>query len=133
MFKPGQSGNPNGAPKVPADLVAARKITRQQFELTANKYLSMSVSELSKLDKHKGDITLLEAMIISVIQQGIKKGDHVRLDFLLDRLIGKVVQPFEYVPPPPPVVIQFDVSSLPTHILRQLSEATEKDVTPKAE
>lgn len=103
------------------------------FEQLCNKYLSMSKDEIDTARKDP-KLTMLEVMIVSVIHKAIVHGDQKRLDFLLDRLIGKVVQPIEYHPPPPPKQIQFDVTQLPTEVLKQLAQATEIiDVTPKSD
>lgn len=132
MFKPGVSGNPAGAAKLPEEIKAARKLTRIEFETIVNKYLYLSEEELNEKRKDK-TLTLIEMMVLSIVQKAIVQGDEKRLDFLLDRMIGKVVQPIEYVPPPRPVNIIIDVTNLDLDTLRQLERATEKDVTPKPE
>lgn len=132
MFEKGNTyGKTSHKPDHP-DLKTVRKLTRSDFEMACNKYLQLDSEEIAKLQKSK-KLPMIDMMIVSIIHKAIVHGDQKRLDFLLDRLIGKVVQPIEYVAPPPPVRIQFDLSQLPTETLRQLAEATERDVTPESE
>lgn len=56
------------------------------------------------MDGGADDLTNLEVMIISVIMHAKKYGDYKRLDFLLDRLVGKVVDKVEVATPRPTVI-----------------------------
>ena len=123
--------NPNfgkGKHPSPPELAHARKLTRMEFELICAKYLNATKEQIKEATKDP-NLTMLEAMIVSLINKAIVHGDQKRLDFLLDRLIGKVVQPIEYTPPPPPRHIQLDVKNMPTETIRLLANATERDVT----
>lgn len=92
-FQKGHPGNPLGRCD-PPDLRESRKLTRQEFERLVDRYLKMGSEELSKLVKDK-TTSNLELMIASIVHKAIVQGDQKRLDFLLDRLIGKVVQPIQ--------------------------------------
>lgn len=39
---------------------------------------------------------VIDAIVASIAKQAIKKGDNIRMDFLLNRTIGKVPQPLEH-------------------------------------
>lgn len=65
LFKPGQSGNPNGRPKMPEEL-------REAFRASAPKAL---------------------ATLLYILENGVKDNDRVRAaEILLDRGYGKPVQ-----------------------------------------
>lgn len=87
-FKPGWEGG-NGRPRVPEDIKEARKITTIEVERILTELMSMSPSELVQI-KQNPKSTMLELMIHSILVNAVNKGDQQRLDFLLQRLIGKV-------------------------------------------
>lgn len=94
-FKPGQSGNPNGRPKMPPEVKESRKLNQASVELLLNKYLLMPFEELKALIEAQ-KCSAGDMLIATVIYKGITKGDHYRLDFLLNRLIGKVTDRIEH-------------------------------------
>lgn len=92
-FKKGDISNPIGGLPIGQDLKEARKLTRLEFEKMINKYLFMSVNEIQDRIKHqeKYGIPMIEALILSGLALAYKEGDIKRLDFFLDRTIGRVV------------------------------------------
>lgn len=74
---------------VPPDLRQARKLSKLEIELIINKYLYTPIGELMAAMKDPMKDTI-EILVISILITAIKKGDHDRLTFVLDRLIGKV-------------------------------------------
>lgn len=88
-FKPGKSGNPSGRPKLPKDIVEARNMNRIELERLINKFINMPREELAAYAQKQG-ATAIEMMIASIVSKAILKGDNKRLDFLLNRLVGKV-------------------------------------------
>lgn len=97
-FKKGQSGNPKGPAPLPEDIKEARKITQIEFERLANKYLSARKEDIAKASADP-NTPVLELIISSIIHKAVVEGDERRLDFLLTRLIGKVVQPVAHSGP----------------------------------
>jgi hypothetical protein len=89
QFKPGQSGNPQGRPKVPEDLKRARAFTKIEVSKILARHLDKSRRELNLLIQDP-DTPALEAFVASLMVQGIRTGDERRLNFLFDRIIGKV-------------------------------------------
>jgi hypothetical protein len=86
-FKPGNPGG-KGRPPVPPELKAARKMNRTELELLLTEMLQLSPLELkTRKDNPK---SMLELFVISIITQGINKGDHQRLDFLITQLLGRI-------------------------------------------
>ena len=88
-FLPGKSGNPSGRPKLPEDINKARTLNRIEFERVLNRYLYMSKAEIMKAAQDPGT-PALELMIASMISKGTNEGDHLRIEFLISRVIGKV-------------------------------------------
>ena len=93
-FKPGVSGNPLGAVPVPAELKAARKLTRIELERILNQYLAMTRAEIMDAAKRQ-DTPVLELMIAQIIAKGVNDGDFKRISFILDRLGFVVTQKVE--------------------------------------
>lgn len=89
QFKPGQSGNPNGRPVLPGNIKTMRQWNQIKFAEFLNEFVDMTQDQLASKLK-SGTCTMLEDMIISVMLHAKKKGDHQKINFLLDRLIGKV-------------------------------------------
>lgn len=92
-FKPGTSGNPNGRPRLPDDIKAARKLNKVELERLLNRYIHMPISEIQRLLKipiESNETPSIEVLIAKIVAEGIKRGDEKRLGFLLDRLIGPV-------------------------------------------
>ncbi len=87
-YKPGQSGNPNGRPAIPEDVLAARKLTDNELIRVLNKFLNMTKPELYAYMK-KEDASMMELTVGSIVLKAYTGSDHQRLDFLLTRMIGK--------------------------------------------
>lgn len=93
-FKPGQSGNPGGRPKLPEDIKEARKLNQVELERIINKYLAMDREAVKTAISAPGT-PMMELMVASIVAQAAQKGDHQRLDFVLNRLVGKVKEQIE--------------------------------------
>lgn len=87
-FKPGQGGRKPGAVSIPKEI---RSLNRKEAEEKFSKYLAMDQKELEKCVKDKS-LPSMDAMIVKVISEAIKKGDYTRFSFILDRTIGKVTE-----------------------------------------
>lgn len=117
-----------------ANMREFRKINESYFIDLCEKYLTMTRTEILAASKDY-NLPMLEAWLVSIISKAIKTGDTNRLDFLLNRMIGKVRQPIEILPPPPPPpapeAIEINLSLLSTETLKQLEYAKVIDVTPE--
>lgn len=88
-FKKGQSGNPNGRPKIDPHIKAMRQLTAEEFAEIANLIIKGSIAELRAIAKDEKQ-SALRVMIAAVAVKTIQKGDMVALDVLLNRMVGKV-------------------------------------------
>jgi len=80
-FKPGQSGNPSGKPK--------QLLTKDKVSSIFQKFSCKNRIELQAvIDDQKS--TMIEIMVASVMVKAAKEGDYARVQFLLDRAVGKV-------------------------------------------
>jgi hypothetical protein len=102
-FKPGQSGNPKGGPGLPKDLREARKLGQLELERAVNRLIYLSRSELRAVIENP-DTPMFDITIASIIAQAAQKGDQQRLEFVLNRIIGRVKDQIEITQPKPFVV-----------------------------
>lgn len=93
-YKPGQSGNPSGKPGLPKEVRKAKNTNRITLEKTLNEFLTLDREELQKrLQNPKA--TMLELAVGTIVAKAAKDGDQIRLNFILDRLLGKVAEKVE--------------------------------------
>lgn len=92
------SGNPKGPTPLPEDIKETRKLTQIEFERIANKYLFARKDEIAKSSADP-NTPVIELLVGSIIHKAVVEGDERRLDFLLSRLVGKVVQPLAHSGP----------------------------------
>ena len=90
-FQPGETGNPNGRPKLPDDIKALRKMNKIEVERILNEFVFMTPEEL-QAKMHDKSTPTMELAVGKILAEAIKKGDQVRLGWVLDRLIGPVKQ-----------------------------------------
>lgn len=90
MFQPGNKLG-RGRPRIPPEVKEAQKLTRRKVVSVMSRFINMTDEDLKAfLSAGKG--TALELYVASMLAKGIKDGDVTRLDFLLNRTIGKVVE-----------------------------------------
>lgn len=110
-FLPGQSGNPNGRPKIPEDIKKALKLNAFELTRVLNRYLYMNLSEL-QTDLRRPEATMLELMGGRMVAKAAKDSDTIRATFILDRTIGKVVNHIEIAIPKPTILTKLDGTQL---------------------
>lgn len=89
-FLPGQSGNPKGRPPDSPEIKALKKLTKGELAVLLNKVLQSKPEDLKTF---KG--TVLELWLAAGATKAIQTGDYSRLEFLINRLIGKVPDKLE--------------------------------------
>jgi hypothetical protein len=72
----------------PKDLYDARKLTKARLEGLLNKHLWYTKDEAKSVVVDP-ETPMLEILIASIVNKAIVQGDEKRLNFILDRLIGK--------------------------------------------
>ena len=82
-FKKGKSGNPSGKPK--------GLLTVDQVKALFGKMSSCTKQELINIMQNPKS-TMLEITTASILAKAAKDGDYSRLNFLLDRTVGRVVE-----------------------------------------
>jgi hypothetical protein len=92
-FEKGKPGGP-GRPPLPADVREVRRLNKVELERALNDFLLLTPDQLKK-KRQDPETTMLEHLILSVMSHGTSKGDPVRLDFFLNRLVGKVKEQVE--------------------------------------
>lgn len=106
QFKKGVSGNPAGRVKLPDEVKEAKKLNHNAMVLALNKFLTWPTEELEAFTKDTSN-PVLEMVIAKILVNAHKNGDHMRLNFIFDRLIGKVQDKIEHSLPKPTVVKLF--------------------------
>ena len=89
QFKKGNCANPGGRPKISPELRKKAHLTKQTLINILNDLIHMDSDQLEiKLKDPKA--TMLELAVGRIIQKAAKEGDTLRLNFLFDRIVGKV-------------------------------------------
>ncbi len=103
-YKKGQpSPNPGGRPKLPDDVREARRLSQVELERAINRHLFMTPAAL-KVAQGDPKTTMLEQIVIGLLIKAVSLGDPYRLDLILNRLIGRVVERVEVKLPTPFVI-----------------------------
>lgn len=102
-WKPGQSGNPGGRPKLPEDVKAIRTMDKVEFSRTLHKFLHMDRPELEAYLAGPG-VPMLHEFIGSIVLQGTEHADGNRFEMLLRRYIGPVTEEVQVGLPKPRVI-----------------------------
>ena len=92
-FVKGQPGGP-GRTALPPDLKEARALRTIEFEQIIYKYLDCSLDQLQERIKDKST-PAKELIVIKMLELGLKNGDLPRVNFLLERTIGRVPDKIE--------------------------------------
>jgi len=95
QYKKGVSGNPKGRPKLPGEIKTAKVVNQIEMFRIMNKFAYMSTAEIKNL-LHASDTPMIEIVAARLYIEAGKKGDHHRLGFVFDRLIGSVPQRTEH-------------------------------------
>lgn len=83
-----------GAVPIPVEVIEARKINKVESERILNKFLHLSLDELAAFANDKKN-TVHEMLVARILYEGIKRGDHVKLEWVYSRLVGKVKEEVE--------------------------------------
>lgn len=88
-----------------------QKLGRDLVESKLTSMLQKTTAELEAIEKSR-TAQSLDIFISKIILQGIKSGDQYKLNFIFDRLIGKVTDVKEIRLPKPTVIQRLDGSTV---------------------
>lgn len=94
-FQKGQSGNPAGSSAIARELGHIKKINQTEVVDLLCRFAKMPTHEIAAFGKdqtNKG----LDMIVATIFIKAINTGDHTRLGFILDRIIGKVKEAVEH-------------------------------------
>lgn len=91
FWKKGQSGNPKGRPPVKRELKNLKEQLKDDLEKYINELMKMELSQLKAIVEDKtGQYTSFKQILASILYRAGSKGDPMRMDAILNRVIGKV-------------------------------------------
>ncbi len=124
-FKKGQSGNPGGRKRMPQEIKELTFLTKQRMIGVLNQFLYMTKDEIqAKLQDP--NINMLEMAIGHIIAKAAKDGDQTRLNFVFDRIVGKVTDVTSQVNKEIVDYNPDDYKEVPREALLKLVEAVKK-------
>jgi len=88
LFKPGESGNPGGRPKVDPELKAIRELERTEMTKEFSKMLRMTKNELITITG-RPDATVKELGIAKGIVKWVNSGDFKFVQPYIEYIFGK--------------------------------------------
>lgn len=117
-FKNGIAANPKGRTPLPKDLKAEiktiKKLTPSLVAALITKYCHKTKSEIMEALKDP-NTSAIDLTICTVLSKAMNNGDHLRLEFLLNRTIGKVAERIEQVTFDHTMLAKID--TIPTELL----------------
>lgn len=130
QFKAYNDGElPRRKPRTPdPDRIKLKGLTQKELNYCINIVLSKSPKQLAhymKMINSNDRTTALRAWISAIALKGIMKGDHKKLDFILDRAIGKVKQKIEFEGAPVVQVNQVYLNMTPEQRQTELKKLIE--------
>lgn len=117
-FKNGIAANPKGRTPLPKDLKAEiktiKKLTPSLVAALITKYCHKTKAEIMEALKDP-NTSAIDLTICTVLSKAMNNGDHLRLEFLLNRTIGKVAERIEQVTFDHTMLAKID--TIPTELL----------------
>ncbi len=89
QFKAGKSGNPTGITSLPPELRAIKSLTPREVARVIAKFWRLDIDTLQTEIKGM-KLSVGEMAIASIFANAIKHGEEKKLNFLLDRAIGRI-------------------------------------------
>lgn len=101
-----EKGHHIGRPASPPDIKVAAGMTKATFLSKLKQFMDMNIAELETVLRDK-NMTVADHWVGRIALMGIKNGDERRLNFMADRLFGKVTDKID-VKMVKPTIVQFD-------------------------
>ncbi len=112
-FKPGQSGNSGGAPKLSAELKAIKELHGNEFKRICSKYFRMNGPEF-EMHIDNPYLPRIEQLVVNVINRSIVESDITIARELLERTMGKVKETVEIESASKDELIDEQLAGVPT-------------------
>lgn len=109
-FKKGQSGNPSGRKPTPPELKYVEKLTKENVCLTISKYCNMSSFELNILNTD--ELKAFDVVIVNALRTAAEDGDMQKLEYLLNRAVGKVKDQIDHTVIRPTIIERLNGTQL---------------------
>lgn len=94
-FVKGVVTNPKGRPKVSTQLKEIKQLNANKLAELLNEFIHMDKQTLIERSKDP-ETSVFELIICSILKNAYDKGDQQRINFILDRLVGKVKDQVEH-------------------------------------
>lgn len=104
-FQKGQSGNPLGRTPLSKEVREANKITKSMILDILGQYLTIRMDKLEEIIADP-QATVIHRAVATISKIMIETGDHQKMNWFMDRLIGKVTDKIEHSGATP-VLIEF--------------------------
>lgn len=104
-IKPGEKRNPTGVNGRPT--WQSRRLNQIRVAEILNEAVKLTKQQLIERCNNP-ETPALELMICHIIKEAINNGDHTRLNFLFDRLVGKVKEHVEHSTPQATLIKMID-------------------------
>lgn len=105
------SPNPYGRPSIPDEIKNVRKLSPMLVSGMISKYARMTRGELTAVIEDR-TTPAINITICVILAKAMQDGDYTRLNFLLDRSIGKVKENVEITIPKPTIIERLDGSQM---------------------
>lgn len=126
-------GDPRaGRPQLPAEVKGLTALTKAEATKALSDVLKLNLEELELLVKDR-TVPSLQQWAARIVLHGIKHGDQQRLNFMLDRLVGKVKEEVEVAHTIKPRVMILPSSGQTINIeFEDKPQEGEKQIEPKS-
>lgn len=107
---PGGPGRGKGRPKIAEDLREVKVFNKDEWTRMFNRFFFMTMAELESFISKRKEQRVGDLLVASIVHAALKGGDEKKLNFMLDRTIGRVTDKIEITPPQPFIIRRRDGS-----------------------
>lgn len=89
QWKPGQSGNPDGRPKMTKKERVLKELTLESFQNCIEAVCTGNIASLEAMSSDP-DISALQVGIAAALARAMREGDYDTIEKIVQRIVGKV-------------------------------------------